>query len=388
VYTLKYFIGYCEMATHFICQPTEPLAHRYPLKPGPGKGHGAVSQYELLKSATKPHTEFPPPGWNTSQSSEESLPLCQVPIPTWRITSDLIGPDPQLCITPEKPNSKDRPRKLIPESKPDNTEGCDPNICVSLPKSIAEMKIQGGEETDSFNGKKVKFDVIESENSAVSQEWCLMSRTNKSYKPCDYADSFAESEPRKVHSAKPMHYNLKSTNIKSVHVPLADHKLDHSSVTTKCLTAEADLPIVPLTKMNKMERIVSVLKIDNQKKHAKSIAKTENGIDDPSKHISDPTNKRKVCVTRETREKPVLSDYTYPFSEPTADSTQEYEHVFMRPEYNSTLRMRKEIESIKESSVDIVKALDKKLQVSEAITSDIREKVSVTFGHHVFMPPP
>lgn len=49
----------------------------------------------------------------------------------------------------------------------------------------------------------------------------------------------------------------------------------------------------------------------------------------------------------------------------------------MRFEYNSTLRMRKEIESIKESYVDVVKVLDKKLQILDTVFSDIREKVSL-----------
>lgn len=363
------------MATHFICQPTEPLAHRYPLNPGPGKGHGAVSQYELLNAATKSHTEFPPPGWDTSQSSEESLPLCQVPIPTWRITSDLIGPDPQLCITPEKPISKYRPKKLVPESKPDYAIGCDPDLCVTPEKSIAERKIQGKNQTETLYGQQVRFNISESDNSVINQGF--ISRTNKSYKPCDYSDNLEESEPRKVFSAKPMQYTLQKTNDKPVYVPLADHNLEHSSEMPKTLTKETGvLPSVPSSKISKEERIVRVLKTDNPKKNTKSKAKTETEVDDPSKHISDPTNKRRVRVTRETREKPALSDYTYPFSDPTVDTAQEYEHVFMRPEYNSTLRMRKEIESIKESSVDIVKALDKKLQVSETASSDIREKVS------------
>lgn len=49
----------------------------------------------------------------------------------------------------------------------------------------------------------------------------------------------------------------------------------------------------------------------------------------------------------------------------------------MRSEYNSTLRMRKEIESIKESYVDVVKVLDKKLQILDTVFLDIREKVSL-----------
>lgn len=95
------------------------------------------------------------------------------------------------------------------------------------------------------------------------------------------------------------------------------------------------------------------------------------------KYIKDIVNKRKVRVIREIKENLVLLDYTYLFFGLVVDSVQEYEYVFMRFEYNSTLRMRKEIESIKESYVDVVKVLDKKLQILDTVFLDIREKVSL-----------
>ncbi|XP_061189629.1 uncharacterized protein LOC133197555 [Saccostrea echinata] len=368
------------MATHFICQPTEPLAHRYPLNPGPGKGHGAVSHYELLNAASKPHTDFPPPGWDISQSSEESLPLCQVPIPTWRITSDLIGPDPQLCITPEKPVTKGRPKKPVPQSKPDYPVGCDPELCVTPEKSIANKKVQERNKAGASNGQHVRFDVSVSDNSVVSQDGDLISKTRKSYRPFDYSDNLEESEPKKELFAKPLKYALQNTDNKPVYVPLATESINNPSETSKSVTEDTSvkpvLPVIPSAINSKEERVISVLKSDNIKKKGKSKAKPETEPNAPIKHIKDRTNKRKVRVTRETQEKPALSDYTYPFSDPATDTVQEYEHVFMRPEYNSTLRMRKEIESLKESSVDVVKALDKKLQISETVSSDIREKAS------------
>lgn len=95
------------------------------------------------------------------------------------------------------------------------------------------------------------------------------------------------------------------------------------------------------------------------------------------KYIKDLVNKRKVRVIREIKENLVLLDYTYLFFGLVVDSVQEYEYVFMRFEYNSTLRMRKEIESIKESYVDVVKVVDKKLQILDTVFLDIREKVSL-----------
>ena len=51
------------------------------------------------------------------------------------------------------------------------------------------------------------------------------------------------------------------------------------------------------------------------------------------------------------------------------------EHMFARPEYNSTLRMKLEAEKLKESSVDLDTALQRKLQVSQSTKADINEKV-------------
>lgn len=51
------------------------------------------------------------------------------------------------------------------------------------------------------------------------------------------------------------------------------------------------------------------------------------------------------------------------------------EHMFARPEYNSTLRMKLEAERIKESSVDLETALQKKLKIMDSTKTAINEKV-------------
>lgn len=115
--------------------------------------------------------------------------------------------------------------------------------------------------------------------------------------------------------------------------------------------------------------------MDNFKKKFRELLEIVD--EDFIKYIKDLVNKRKVRVIREIKENLVLLDYTYLFFGLVVDSVQEYEYVFMRFEYNSTLRMRKEIESIKESYVDVVKVLDKKLQILDTVFLDIREKVSL-----------
>lgn len=52
------------------------------------------------------------------------------------------------------------------------------------------------------------------------------------------------------------------------------------------------------------------------------------------------------------------------------------EHMFARPEYNSTLRMKLAAEKLKESSIDLETALQRKLQMSESTKTEINEKVN------------
>lgn len=102
MYEIWFLIVYSEMVIYFICQFTELLVYRYLLNFGFGKGYGVVLYYELLNVVSKFYVEFFFFGWDISQSSEEFFSLCRVFVFTWRIISDFIGLDLQLCIILDK----------------------------------------------------------------------------------------------------------------------------------------------------------------------------------------------------------------------------------------------------------------------------------------------
>lgn len=87
-----------------------------------------------------------------------------------------------------------------------------------------------------------------------------------------------------------------------------------------------------------------------------------------------PGPKRRVKVLRESQPGPTPQGYTFPFNSDPSEYTGGEEHLFARPEFSSTLRMKVAAEKLKESEVDVEKALQKKLKVSENTRTEINEK--------------
>ncbi|KAK3105305.1 hypothetical protein FSP39_021979 [Pinctada imbricata] len=383
------------MATHLVCQPTEPLAHYYQNDASPSKlGHGAVSQYELLNYGNKSHTQFPPPGWDHSQSSEDSLPLCQAPVPTWKITGNLIGPDPQLCITPEKPSNQRQDRKTgarpQPAEKPAYPSSFDPHLCVTPEKEIAAKLLSkshlhnfsnGNDRDEKLSKQKVRFEVSNSElssscNLSEGEDSFMKARKSKVYQPTNYTEDENVLESKQSKSSETRFVKKQGKYIsKSV--------LDHKEPIVVNESVSAYEPVLPTRiqqTQNVKEKVIDVsskTKVDKkmQKKKKLEGATESKRPEKPNVMIKSKPD-RKVRVTRETREKPSLEDYDFPFAENGEGEALESEHVFLRPEYNSALRMRKEIDSLKDSNVDVVTALEKKLRLSEGTTSNIREKAA------------
>ncbi|KAK6175373.1 hypothetical protein SNE40_013849 [Patella caerulea] len=82
-----------------------------------------------------------------------------------------------------------------------------------------------------------------------------------------------------------------------------------------------------------------------------------------------------VIVTREYENRPDPTDYQFPFVDHTV--TFEPEHVFARPEYNSTLKISEELKDLKSSKPKVAQTLKQKLKQSEETRTDINEKASV-----------
>ena len=386
------------MATHFICQSTEPLPHTFP-PGGAEKTHGAVSQYELYNSGNKAHTRFPPPGWDFSQTSEEdSLPLCQpVPQPSWKDYS--LTPDPDLLVTPQKPqrtSSNVNPVYQKPSVNPD------PLLCVTPEKTFYAINPP---DDDDFGGQKgkprVRFDIKENLNdgsfidTSVSKNLDSQSFKKpvqtKAYQPELFGEEYdsnqsagEEDEPSKNKAfshGRTVKYTVGKINNQPVYIPLQNQEdfvetqeiedkesehLKQTVIKNRDLTtkqAGIDRKAVKVIRENiKDEKQKETIPVDPI---AASRGFTEN--------VTIP--KRKVKVLRENQYGPKLNGYTFPFNQEVADYAGGDEHMFARPEYNSTLRMKKEADKLKESEIDVVRALQKKLTVSESTKTEINEKV-------------
>lgn len=405
------------MATHFICQATEPLPHRFPTTRAPEKSHGAVSQYELLNLSDKAHCQFPPPGWDTSESSEDSLPLYRVPAPAWKTSSKFTGPDPELCVTPEKSLANkilgQKSRAPVPTESIKSTL-VDPDLDLTLtPEKVLTIhntdhksNLRNGScEDGKFKGQhRVRFEL---DNSKVSsdggEDSFLIPRSGpvKPYKPTSYSDQGIEDlEFKSTFQKNPAQFKLNTVNNRTVYVPLseketetklASHFDDNSklanhfednSTSQETISKEEYVSVIPEVVCSAQSDSKVVCHIQNHKnkqvskvKSKEILSKKQDPIQQKDKLYieGDSEPKRKVKVKRETAGQP--SDYNYPFSDNSPDSL-EYEHVFNRPEYNSTLRIRTELQQIKESEVDVAKALEKKLQLSETKKTEIIEKAT------------
>ena len=390
------------MATHFICQSTEPLPHSYPLS-SQQRSHGAVSQYEAYNRGEKSHTQFPPPGWDFSQTSEEdSLPLRQpVPQPSWRDSS--VIPDPDLLVTPQKSQSAASNVKRFYEKPSFNP---DPLLCVTPEKSFNRNAKEDTNDSQVDKGEKgrprVRFDIKENLNDGsfidTSVAKNLDSETykkpvqNKPYQPELYGDDddndetdkggYANGNPAFSHG-RTVKYTVGKVNNQPVYIPLkdqevnserlveSDKELDTVKPKIKTKTEVQDLK----TKQAGLDK--RSVKIVREKKKGPEIT---NDTDDPiaaCRGISDNLPKRKVKVLRENQYGPKLKDYTFPFNQDPSDYAGGEEHMFTRPEYNSTLRMKKEAEKLKSSEIDVARALQKKLTVSGSTQAEIDEKVKL-----------
>lgn len=395
------------MATHFICQSTEPLPHTYPTG-SPQKTHGAVSHYELFNSSNKSHTQFPPPGWDFSQTSEEdSLPLRQpVPQPTWKDSS--VTPDPDLLVTPQKPQLTTSTANRFYEKPSFNP---DPLLCVTPEKSTAKESFDAENGVNLFNKvekekPRVRFDIKENLNdgsfidTSVSRNLDSESHKkpvqSKPYQPELYGDNYdtnnAASNGKETdisvnsNSAfshgRTVKYTVGKVNGQPLYIPLKDQQISE------------DITDVDFKELDNMKQTVQA-KHESQDMKAKQTGLNKKSVkvirenpskvnknkdnDDPiaaCRGISDSLPKRKVKVFRENQYGPRLNDYTFPFNQGAANYEGGEEHMFARPEYNSTLRMKKEAEKLKESEIDVERALQKKLDISENTKTEINEKAA------------
>ncbi|KAH3822279.1 uncharacterized protein LOC127881096 [Dreissena polymorpha] len=396
------------MATHFICQSSEPLPHIYQGRHS-DRTHGAVSQYEVFNSANKAHTRFPAPGWDFSQSSEEdSLPLLQ-PVPQPAGKQAVFQIDPELCVTPLKAKSLSIFGQLAekPNSFPD------PDLTLTPEKFEANKSRTAAESKQAFDEKekkhRVRFDLDEDsvmKDDANVSSVSVNRSLDKPYQPELYGNTEEdededtyESDNDKIQfqseqssnsnvisesmgmNSRTGKYTVSTSNGKTVYVPIKD------AATTLESKKDVKISEQSTSKSNSKSAKGSSLdtkgvKIVREKStstaNQTSISTATNGGPvDPiaSCKVPEQSGKpRKAKVVREHQYLPKEKGYTFPFSQPSDDMAAGEEHMFARPEYNSTLRMKLEADKLRDSEVDLEKALQRKL--TENTKTQINEKAA------------
>ncbi|XP_059160402.1 uncharacterized protein LOC131943992 isoform X2 [Physella acuta] len=81
-----------------------------------------------------------------------------------------------------------------------------------------------------------------------------------------------------------------------------------------------------------------------------------------------------VSVVRESKSNFISTEYSFPFS--ASPTGGEYEHIFARPEFNSTLKLRSELDSLFQGQLDLKKAVEVTLAKSEVKRSELNEKAA------------
>lgn len=336
------------MATHFICQSTEPLPHNYPSRPG--RSHGAVSQYEVYNNSNKPHTRFPPPGWDFSQSSEDdSLPLLySVPQPELKNSSFLYDPD--LCITPQKVKSSSSNALNSFEADIFKKPEVDPDPDLTLtPMKALEERDKGTVRSENLNDKgrkqKVRFDLDETiTDENLNENLPPKMSPEKQYRPELYNNEEDEVEfdiipdgnkvsSEKADNARTVRYKVNNIKGKSVYVPLSGDKKsqfqneDKASEAGKYTAPQCDE--VDEYSKNSSQCISktkstgqTVVKVVREKSDSRRQPSIKQGLISDStdpvaacKVPEDSGPKRKVKVLRENQYTPKQTEYTYPFQQ-------------------------------------------------------------------------
>ncbi|GFN74303.1 phosphatase 1, regulatory subunit 35 [Plakobranchus ocellatus] len=97
----------------------------------------------------------------------------------------------------------------------------------------------------------------------------------------------------------------------------------------------------------------------------------------PSAYESKPASSPKPHVFREYDSSPERNSYSFPFDLEAAAPESGSEHTFARPEYNSTLCVRSELDELSEREIDVKTAVASVLTKHENKRTELNEKASV-----------
>ena len=410
---------------HAACTSSrEPIPHSIHSAVSIPGDHGAVSEYETLNLPYKPHSEFHP----EETMDNEVVPLCRAPSP-WKISSTIgILSDPMLCVTPDKPRDSGsvstRPsfnpqgKTVRPSSpviyKPDPSLALTPEpSSKTVSKTATERdtsstavlksNIRGNKnhEDDRDNIKltqKVRFDIDSSPESDLEKfypETSVSKSPNKIYQPLLYSDSKEATDNQNMfdfgEESRTIKYRVCSnTNHIDKKKSAKLHNVKDISDQGKITGVDShdiDFTNIPSSEYSDFDENVKPKTISYRTSADSGSTKEKIPTDTYQSDDKIPVvrkPKRKVVVTREFEERPEIEDYQFPFSDDddiAADIDSDCEHVFARPEYNSTLKLVTELKVMKESHPDVITVLHKKLTESEEKRTLINEKVKRNYNY-------
>uniref|UniRef100_A0A0B6ZSW0 Protein phosphatase 1 regulatory subunit 35 C-terminal domain-containing protein n=2 Tax=Arion vulgaris TaxID=1028688 RepID=A0A0B6ZSW0_9EUPU len=328
--------------------------------------------------------------------------------------------DPNLFITPEKHLAKKCIANVIGNEKENIIEN--ENLSKhKVPTKNKEAHSVRFDLPSSTSGDETTDHLSES-NSPITLRGCEM-RTErqsfespiwktfspqKSYNPCTYSDesSFDDSIVNSLPTAKKdSHYGLLKTfdaadsvSDNSIMQPnLTSSKLTtitstvasiHSSVLKQHKQNEINQQLTTGRKRDTKSSNSKPHKIEHSKSNILLASKAQNEkrkIDEKSKEgahflISSPSQHEQPTpgstVIREMKNNLLSTEYSFPFELRTPGEDAEYEHIFARPEYNSTLKVRAELDTLYEQEVDVMKAVEVNLAKSEVKRIELNEKAA------------
>ncbi|CAL1532626.1 unnamed protein product [Lymnaea stagnalis] len=341
--------------------------------------------------------------------------ISKIPQPVAWSPGMKFQPNPSLFVTPDKTSVK----RVVSVDKTDeksdhHTEVVDNNVRVKEKYSVrfdlpsASSGEEAFDESSSCSGSPItlKGSQISPSSSPV---WKPFS-PQKYYDPNIYSDDSALDEsifsslPSASDNRKPK--DLK--NKESLKINFAQNNDDSGArkvielYQTSSLENLNSKPFSRTTELNKKTSKLDVLSSDSSTslqcgelsldsltnlKNPKQCRKKQDTVEDkvlePAQNFVKSSSWRSepptpaLHVIREAKNNLVSTEYSFPFDAGAVGGDLEYEHIFARPEFNSTIKIRSELNSLCQQEVDVQKAVEATLSNSEVKRSELNEKAAL-----------
>uniref|UniRef100_A0A2C9LUS6 Protein phosphatase 1 regulatory subunit 35 C-terminal domain-containing protein n=2 Tax=Biomphalaria glabrata TaxID=6526 RepID=A0A2C9LUS6_BIOGL len=341
-------------------------------------------------------------------TSIESQVVNKIPQPAAWSPGMIVHPDPSLFITPEKSAAKrdggdspeyDYSNSVLILKTIDQKENIKGNYKVLKTKEKQCVRFDlpsasSGEETlDEFTTPESPITLKGSSvnGNSSSPVWKPFS-LQRSYNPNDYSDDSilddsAISTPVTSCRNFSTPYNVADSLERNGEQKEVTVNVQQSSgiVTSDKFVTDESVKTTSLPEFSKVSSDKNILNLS--KSHmllSRSPSKTKEAdklkqLKDEGKFLrscSEPILTPSLSVVREGREKAATTKYSFPFESGVVRDKSEYEHIFARPEFNSTLKIRGELDLISHQEVDAVKALETVLAKSETKRTELNEKAA------------